>query len=59
MSLLLIVSLIWAFSFGLIKGRLAGLDPTAVAVLRLALAAAAPAVFFVALPTASHSGSAT
>ncbi len=40
MSLLLIVSLIWAFSFGLIKGRLAGLDPTAVAVLRLALAAA-------------------
>ena len=39
MSLLLIVSLIWAFSFGLIKGRLAGLDPAAVAVVRLALAA--------------------
>lgn len=38
MSLLLLVSLVWAFSFGLIKGRLAGLDPTAVAVLRLALA---------------------
>ena len=39
MSLLLIVSLVWAFSFGLIKGRLAGLDPAAVAVVRLALAA--------------------
>ncbi len=36
MILLLIVSLIWAFSFGLIKGRLAGLDPTAVAVIRIA-----------------------
>lgn len=45
MSLLLIVSLIWAFSFGLIKGRLAGLDPTAVAVLRLALAAVVFAPF--------------
>ncbi|HEY0967176.1 MAG TPA: EamA family transporter [Opitutaceae bacterium] len=39
MSLLLIVSLVWAFSFGLIKGRLAGLDPAAVAVVRLAFAA--------------------
>lgn len=39
MTLLLIVSLVWAFSFGLIKGRLAGLDPTAVAVMRLTLAA--------------------
>jgi drug/metabolite transporter (DMT)-like permease len=39
MPLLLTVSLIWAFSFGLIKGRLAGLDPAAVAVVRLALAA--------------------
>ncbi len=39
MSWLLLVSLIWAFSFGLIKGRLAGLDPTAVAVVRLGLAA--------------------
>ena len=36
MILLLIVSLIWAFSFGLIKG-LGGLDPTAIAVLRLAI----------------------
>jgi drug/metabolite transporter (DMT)-like permease len=36
--LLLIVSFIWAFSFGLIKGRLAGIDPTAVGVIRLALA---------------------
>lgn len=39
MSLLLLVSFVWAFSFGLIKGRLAGLDPAAVAVVRLALAA--------------------
>lgn len=38
MLLLLIVSFVWAFSFGLIKGRLAGVDPTAVATLRLALA---------------------
>lgn len=35
---LIFVSLLWAFSFGLIKGRLAGLDPVAVSVLRLALA---------------------
>ena len=38
MFLLLIVSFVWAFSFGLIKGRLAGVDPTAIATLRLALA---------------------
>jgi len=38
MLLLLFVSLVWAFSFGLIKGQLAGLDSTAVATLRLALA---------------------
>ena len=38
MPLLLLASLIWAFSFGLIKGQLAGLDSTAVATLRLALA---------------------
>lgn len=38
MPLLLLVSVIWAFSFGLIKGRLAGVDPTAVATLRLAIA---------------------
>src|SRR4051812_29977768 len=36
---LIFVSLLWAFSFGLIKGRLAGLDPVAVSVLRLAIAA--------------------
>jgi drug/metabolite transporter (DMT)-like permease len=36
MILLLIVSVIWAFSFGLIKG-LGALDPTAIAVLRLAI----------------------
>lgn len=36
---LLLVSLIWALSFGLIKQELAGLDPVAVATLRLALAA--------------------
>jgi drug/metabolite transporter (DMT)-like permease len=38
MFLLVVVSFIWAFSFGLIKGRLAGIDPTAVATLRLTLA---------------------
>ncbi|MFH1498689.1 MAG: EamA family transporter [Verrucomicrobiota bacterium] len=38
MFLLIVVSLVWAFSFGLIKGRLAGLDANAVAVVRLALA---------------------
>ena len=37
---LIFVSLLWAFSFGLVKGRLAGLDPVAVSVVRLALAAA-------------------
>ena len=38
MPYLLVVSFIWAFSYGLIKGRLAGLDPFAVATIRLALA---------------------
>jgi drug/metabolite transporter (DMT)-like permease len=38
MPLLLLVSFIWAFSFGLIGRRLAGVDTTAVATLRLALA---------------------
>lgn len=38
MFLLILVSFIWAFSFGLIKGRLAGVDPSAVSVLRLGLA---------------------
>jgi drug/metabolite transporter (DMT)-like permease len=46
MVLLLIVSLVWAFSFGLIKGRLTGLDPTAVAVVRIAFAAALFLPFF-------------
>jgi drug/metabolite transporter (DMT)-like permease len=36
MILLLIVSVIWAFSFGLVK-RLAGLDPTAIGAARLAI----------------------
>ncbi len=45
MILLLAVSLIWAFSFGLIKG-LAGLDPTAVAALRLAISLAVFAPVF-------------
>jgi drug/metabolite transporter (DMT)-like permease len=36
MILLLIVSFIWAFSFGLVK-RLAGLDPTAIGAARLAI----------------------
>lgn len=35
---LFVVSLVWAFSFGLIKGRLTGLDPTGVALVRLGLA---------------------
>ncbi len=38
MIYLLLVSIIWAFSPGLIKGRLTGLDPNAVSVIRLALA---------------------
>ena len=35
MFYLLLTSLVWAFSFGLIKGQLTGLDATAVAALRL------------------------
>jgi drug/metabolite transporter (DMT)-like permease len=38
MPLLILVSFIWAFSPGLIKGQLTGIDPTAVATIRLALA---------------------
>ena len=38
MPLLLLVSLLWAFSFGLIKGQLVGLDSSFVAAVRLALA---------------------
>ena len=44
MILLLAVSLLWAFSFGLVKG-LAGLDPSAVALLRLAISLAVFAPF--------------
>ena len=39
MPYLILASLVWAFSYGLIKGQLAGLDATAVAVLRLVCAA--------------------
>jgi drug/metabolite transporter (DMT)-like permease len=39
MSLLLLTSLVWAFSYGLIKGQLAGVDASAVAVMRLGCAA--------------------
>lgn len=35
---LLLVSLVWAFSFGLIKGRLTGVDPSLVALVRVTLA---------------------
>lgn len=35
MALLILTSLVWAFSYGLIKGQLSGLDSTAVAVMRL------------------------
>lgn len=39
MAYLLLVSFIWAFSFGLIKNRLVGLDPTAIGVVRIAFSA--------------------
>jgi len=38
MSSLILVSLIWAFSFGLIKGQLTGIDPVIVTTARLFLA---------------------
>ncbi len=41
MLYLWIVSLLWAFSFGLIKGQLTGLDASFVAFARLLLAALA------------------
>lgn len=52
---LLAASLIWAFSFGLIKTQLAGVPPDLVAVLRLALSALLFAPFFRAgrLPAAT------
>ena len=45
MLLLLAVSVVWAFSFGLLT-RLTGLDPTAIAVLRLAISLTVFAPFF-------------
>jgi drug/metabolite transporter (DMT)-like permease len=45
MLLLLLTSLIWAFSFGLIKGGLPGLPSSGVALIRLSLALAAFAPF--------------
>ncbi len=45
MFLLLAASLLWAFSFGLIKGELAGLDPLLISLLRLSLAAFAFSLF--------------
>jgi drug/metabolite transporter (DMT)-like permease len=46
MPLLILVSFVWAFSPGLIKGRLAGLDPVAISVVRVGLAALVFAPFF-------------
>lgn len=46
MALLLVVSLIWAFSFGLIKGRLAGIDPALVSLVRVVLGLALFAPLF-------------
>ena len=48
MLYLLATSIIWAFSFGLIGNRLAGLDPAAIAGIRLGLS------FLVFLPPACH-----
>lgn len=45
MAYLLIVSLLWAFSFGLIKGSLTGLPSSAVAFIRLAVSLAVFAPF--------------
>jgi len=49
---LILASLLWAFSFGLIKGRMGGLDPSQVAAGRLLLAALAfsPFLFKSRLP---------
>lgn len=47
MPALLAASLLWAFSFGLIKGELVGLSPVAVAAGRMAVAAAVFAPFAV------------
>lgn len=50
MPALLAASLLWAFSFGLIKGELSGLSPLAVAAARLAVAALAFLPFAVRAP---------
>jgi drug/metabolite transporter (DMT)-like permease len=39
MIYLVVTSFVWAFSFGLVKGQLTGVDPLAVSTIRLALAA--------------------
>lgn len=46
MAWLLVVSLLWAFSFGLIKGRLTTVDPALVAFIRLGLALVVLLPFF-------------
>lgn len=46
MAWLLLASLIWAFSFGLIKGRLVGIDPALVTLIRVALGLAVFVPFF-------------
>lgn len=45
MYALLFVSVLWAFSFGLIKGQLAGIEPSLVAALRLVLCFTTFAIF--------------
>lgn len=43
---LLLASVIWAFSFGLIKGLISGLDPFVMGVIRMAFALAVSLLFF-------------
>jgi len=43
---LLLVSFVWAFSFGLIKDKLSGLDSTAIATVRIGLSALVFLPFF-------------
>lgn len=54
MPSLLAASLLWAFSFGLIKGELSGLSPSAVAAARLVVAAAVFLPFALRTPVASR-----
>jgi len=53
MIALIFVSILWAFSFGLIKGQLTGIDPSLVAFIRLALCALVFLPFFRATLSAS------